>query len=311
MNFLKKIPIIICFVFLFSTTCGALIKNKIIVTVGETSITSYDLKTEIKFLNIINGGALEKESPDVLKKIGIQSLISRAIKLVEINNYQEIEVSDEHVQKKIYEISKSLGLSRDQLKKIFLNNKVPFSLLIKDLQTNFRWNSVIFELYKNKIEIDEEKITKKLNEIKKKSFFNEYLLSEILLKPVTADKIESTVNQAMSKINELGFEKAALEISISESLKNKGSLGWIKETSITEEILQKISKTKIGSVTEPIFVAEGIIIMKVVDKRKKENKIDLKYAAKLLRDDERNKKLNRYSMLHFQKLKNYITITTH
>ena len=88
MNFLKKIPIIICFVFLFSTTCGALIKNKIIVTVGETSITSYDLKTEIKFLNIINGGALEKESPDVLKKIGIQSLISRAIKLVEINNYQ-------------------------------------------------------------------------------------------------------------------------------------------------------------------------------------------------------------------------------
>ena len=302
---------ILSLIFFLFAQGNAQIKNKIIITVGNKSITSYDLKVEIKFLNIMSGRTLEKESTETLKKVGIQSLIRRLIKEIEIEKYEDIKVNTSQTKERIKEISRSLNLTREDLEKIFVNNKVPFSILIDDITTNLKWNFLIYDIYKNKIKIDEKVIIKKLNEIKEKSFFNEYLLSEIILEATTADKLEGTINEAMIKIKNFGFEKTALEISISESSKNKGNLGWIKENTITEEILQELKKTKVGSVTEPIFVTGGILIMKVVDKRQKENKIDLKTAKEQLVVNEKNKKLDMYSISHFKKTKGYILINTH
>ena len=302
---------ILSLIFFLFAQGNAQIKNKIIITVGNKSITSYDLKVEIKFLNIMSGRTLEKESTETLKKVGIQSLIRRLIKEIEIEKYEDIKVNTSQTKERIKEISRSLNLTREDLEKIFVNNKVPFSILIDDITTNLKWNFLIYDIYKNKIKIDEKVIIKKLNEIKEKSFFNEYLLSEIILEATTADKLEGTINEAMIKIKNFGFEKTALEISISESSKNKGNLGWIKENTITEEILQELKKTKVGSVTEPIFVTGDILIMKVVDKRQKENKIDLKTAKEQLIVNEKNKKLDMYSISHFKKAKGYILINTH
>ena len=50
------------------------ISNKIVLTVGNSPITLYDLKQEVKLLSILNPGQLENQSVENLQSLAIESL---------------------------------------------------------------------------------------------------------------------------------------------------------------------------------------------------------------------------------------------
>ena len=57
-----------------------------------------------------------------------------------------------------------------------------------------------------------------------------------------------------------GFDNVAIEKSISETAIKGGDLGWINENTIAKEFREKIVKTSIGKISEPIFFTSGYII---------------------------------------------------
>ena len=64
-----------------------------------------------------------------------------------------------------------------------------------------------------------------------------------------------------------------------------------------------IKKTKIGSITEPISIPEGILILKVKNKRIEENKIDFNKKMNELIEIEKNKQLSNFSTNYYNQLK--------
>ena len=63
--------------------------------------------------------------------------------------------------------------------------------------------------------------------------------------------------------------------SISESSKNSGKLGWIKESSLNNKIKNKIKDIKIGEFSELIIIPGGFLILKIEDLRESNKDINL------------------------------------
>jgi len=121
-------------------------------------------------------------------------------------------------------------------------------------------------------------------------------------------KDQITIDDLIKNIKEKGFENTAIQFSSSPTAQLGGGLGWISESKFSKLLLKFIKKTKIGSITEPIPISGGIIILKVENKRVEESKIDIEKKMEELIDTEKNKQLNNFSTNYFNQVKNNIKI---
>ena len=94
-----------------------------------------------------------------------------------------------------------------------------------------------------------------------------------------------------------------MDISISETASKGGDLGWVKENVISAKYISQISKTPIGTISDPIFLPEGILIFKVKDKRKIEKNLTLEQQKDQLVYAEKTKILKMHSLSHYDKLR--------
>ena len=234
------------FFFIISFNCNALVVGKIIATVGNIPVTSVDLINEIKLLNIINKGALSNQAPKILQRIGLRSLTDRMIKQIELNKYNANSFNQATVEEEIQIIVKNLKVDKNQLKKIFKDNDVPFSYLEKRIASELKWNSFIYQYYKNRIKINDNEIIEKLNKIKIKKFFNEYLLSEIVLGEISGQNFNSEIKKVKDSIKVNGFVQTAITMSTSGTSQNGGKLGWINEKQLYGDVKKKFQKLKLA-----------------------------------------------------------------
>ena len=122
----------------------------------------------------------------------------------------------------------------------------------------------------------------------------------------TKDQI--TIDDLIKNIKEKGFKDTAIKFSSSPSAQQGGRLGWIIESKFSQQLLKFIKKTKIGSITEPIPISGGILILKVANKRVEETNMNLDKEMEKLIEFEKNKQLNNFSTNYFNQVKNNIKI---
>ena len=122
--------------------------------------------------------------------------------------------------------------------------------------------------YSKKIEINNENLIQEINMIlKNKKDIVEFKLSEIEI-PINNDNSDKVkLNDLMNVIKEIGFEEAALKLSISSTAENRGDLGWISSTSFSKKILNVIQKLRVGEIRDPSTKQGSVTILKLVDKR--------------------------------------------
>jgi peptidyl-prolyl cis-trans isomerase SurA len=99
-----------------------------------------------------------------------------------------------------------------------------------------------------------------------------------------------------------------LQYSISDSAKNNGKLGWIKETSLSSKIQEQVIKTKIGNLTKPIQIPGGFLILKVENKRDMEISLDVDKEINLIVKKKTNEQLDQFSNIYFKKVMKDIKI---
>ena len=141
-----------------------------------------------------------------------------------------------------------------------------------------------------------------------KKEFDEYLISEIIIKPVERDKLESRIEEIKGRITIEGFENVAMSSSISQTAIKGGDLGWVNENKISKKFRSIISSTPVGSLSKPILLNENILIFKVRDKRKIEKSKNLEEVKNQLVNSEKTKMLNMYSRSHYDNVKRLISI---
>ena len=298
-NLIKKV-FIIFFLFFYSENLIAEVKNSIIITVGNQPITRHDLIKEIKYISIFSNIEINESNNEKIKNLAIQSLVRRAIKSNEIERLKITEYNVADLEKQISRIYNNLNLTRENFK-IFLKQKnLNFEDLIKNFETDLKWNTAIFKLYKNKISLNTIEIENKINtEVEKLKENKSLLLAEIQVN-ISNEGLEYTSNKVLKKIKEIGFDQTANELSISSSAANGGKLGWINESKISKQIYQNIKTLKKGEISNPISMDGILIFIKIIDERNVA--YNLEVIKKNIVNEEKMKKLEMFSNSHYSDL---------
>ena len=284
------------------------IKDSLFATVGNKAITQSDIINEIKIILILTGQSFTEDIKEQLQSGAIQSIIRRNIKKIEIEKHNSLTFNQPDVDKELIKLANNLYMDLDTFENTFIANGIPFSNVIDQIQIELLWNSLIFELYKDRLVISLDEISEQLKSIQNKKEIEEYLISEIIIKQVPKDKLESTIKEIKNKIKIEGFEKVAMNLSISETALQGGDLDWISENAISEKFKSKIINTPVGNISEPILLPEGILFFKVRDKRKLKKFVNLEDAKNHLVNAEKTKILIMHSLSHYENLRKSITI---
>ena len=307
---LFKLILVTLFVFkIFLTPSFSKSETSIIIKVNNEIITNYDLEIESKYLEALNPN-LKNLSQEQITKIAKESIIREKIKTNEILKYYELEKDTTYLNKIITATYNKIGLKNENE---FNNYLSKYDLTINDIKRKFEieatWNTLIFEKYKNQVEVDIKKIKKKLK--KEESRLNKqeiFLLSEILFNAENKEKLNKKYKKILESIKKIGFKNTANIYSISDTAKFGGSVGWIKKNQMSEIIINELSKINVGEFTKAINVPGGLFIIKIDEKKVNELEIDFDLELKKMIQFEKNKQLRQFSSIYYKKIKNNIKI---
>ena len=308
MRKIKKIFFLLIFLLSSIVNVNSEINDGIFMTIGDKPITKSDLVDEIKIILILNNESYDNEKRDILHELAVKSTIKRTIKDIELERNNYYKLSDKDIINELTKLASNLFIDLDTLKNIFESNNLDFSKVENQVKTELYWNSLIFELYKHNLNINQTEIEDRLKLIQNKKELDEYLISEIVINKTQSDMIDLEIEELKNQIENDGFDNVATELSISESALKGGDLGWINENIISEKVKTVLINTQVGEISSPIILDEGILIFKVRDKRKISKYGSLEDMKNQLIRSEKSKILNMYSKSHYDKVIRSISI---
>ena len=308
MIIIKKIFFLILFLLINIEKANTEITDSVFMTIGDKVITKSDIVDEIKIILILNNQSYSDDKRDLLHQLAVKSTVKRTVKEIEIerNNYFKFNKGD--LEKELTRLASNIFVDVDTLKNICESNELDFTKIEDQIKIDLYWNSLIFEMYKQNLSINQTEIEDRLKSAQNEKKINEYLISEIIVKKIESTELSTQINELKNKIETEGFENAARELSISESALKGGDLGWINENIISEKIKAELINTPVGSLSLPITLDEGILIFKVRDKRKINRNVSLEEIKNELINSEKIKILNMHSMSHYDKVRRSILI---
>lgn len=279
-------------------------KVSIVYTVNNDPITSIEIKNEITYLKLINSD-LNNMNDKSLVIYASKSILREKIKELEIKKYFKTGMNDELVTQSLVRLLTTLGLKNiNELNNLLSNLKLEIGFVKNKIEIELLWNQLIYEKYKNKLSINEDKIKKDLKAKmeNEKNEIIEYNLSEILFTPTSKMMEKEDLEKIKKSINEVGFENTAIIYSISNTSSSGGSIGWLKKTQLSKEISAIIENLNIGEISEAINTPAGKLLLKLNNKRKVKKEINLKEELNKALIIERNKQLNQFSSIYFKKI---------
>ena len=279
------------------------IEIKIIHKIQNEIITNIDIKIEFRYLVALNNNLKELDKDKILN-ISNESIIREKIKKIEISkHFKEIKIDEDYTNFLLESIFSKLNLkSLDEFKIYLKDYDLTLNKVKKKITIDALWNELIIKKYEGQISIDKKKIR---DEISKNSSIqtNEYKLSEIIFEIKNKEDLPKKYNEITKSISEIGFENSASIYSISESAKTGGDIGWVNENSLNDKIKESISYLKIGETSEPIILPIGILLIKIIDSKSSKVNVDLEAKFKKAINYERNRQLNQYAQIYYNKIK--------
>ena len=299
---MKKIFILLTvFYFLLSNTLAN--ENIFIVAkINNEILTNFDLKKETAYLNILNP-QLENLDKKNKKRIAKKSLINETIKKKELKKFFDFNKKISIIDEAIENFYKNLGLSSKKELEEFLNKKNTYKIseIENKMKIEFFWNRMILDIYNNQIKIDKDKLKKKINSTEE--YKNEYLLSEIFFNKDQNLNLKEKVKAIKQSIKNVGFNNTASIYSISNSANSGGKIGWVDEENLSEIITKELKNIKVGQFTNVIQIGNNFLILKIEEKKTKKIEKDKELILQQMIEFEKNKQLNQFSQIYFNKIK--------
>ncbi len=286
-------------------------ENSIIYKINNEIITKYDVKKEANYLRALNPN-LKDLDISKLRKLALKSIIREKIKKIELEKSKTLGeyLDDPMILNTFKNIYRNIGIKDEDAFEQYLkkfNISIEWTKMKLEIET--LWNSLIYNKYRNQVSIDKEEIRKKLKrDIKLKKTQKKFLLSEIVVKFNSSQEFLGLTKMIKESIAKIGFSNTASIYSISSSANKGGKIGWVNQTSLSPKILNEIKDLVNGEYTKPIKIDSNFIILKIEDSQTTNIQIKLEEALNKRILNERNKQLDQFSTIFFNRIKKNIII---
>ena len=304
----KKFLLFLGLIFFIFNSNSNSIENKILVIVEDQIITSIDVNNEYKYLVALNPSLKNSKKDDILK-LSKRSILQEKIKKIEIEkNFNNPKIPKGFTDQILQNVYSKIGFNNlKDFKNYLINNNIDFENVNNKLTIEALWNELILIKFSSKVKIDEKALRKKIKD--NNTFIKSYLLSEISFEVSNLKELDKKFQEIKKEINNNGFDFAALKYSTSPTSNLGGKLDWINENSLNKNIRAEIKDLEINNFTKPINVPGGFLILQINDIKKSKIEINIEKEFKKLENYEKNKQLNQYSKIYFNKVKKDLEIS--
>ena len=305
MKNIKKLPVFFILILLLgiNKTISAT-EVFIAFKVNNNIITNLDIEKESKYLQALNKELKTLDKKEIYE-LAKNSIIKEKVKKDEILKFYQLDGTNKFLDELVRNFYLRLNISNLEDFTTHLNNfDLKLDEIVKKIEIETVWNELIFKKYNNQVKININEIKKKINkEIKGEKIQEQILLSEILFLADNDKDFQKKYLMIKDDINKSGFKNAANIHSISETSKFGGEVGWIKKGQLSDLLKKKILSLSIGETTIPIKLPNGFLILRLDDKKNVEVEINLEKELQNSISYERNKQLNQFSLIYFNKIK--------
>ena len=303
-NKIRLIFIKLFLIFFFNNIANAAISSFIVIKVNNEIITNFDIKQEYNYLIALNNELKNLDENSIID-LAKNSLIREKIKKNELAKYYEFDGTNDYLNTILKRFYLKLNLNNINEFENYLKN---FNLSLEDVKKKIEievlWNQMIMQKYDKQIDIDKNKLKKKI--IEQKMLNDEkikYELSEIVFQVDTKKKLNEMIDEIKESIASKGFKNTATIYSISDSSKFGGQIGWVNEEQLSKLILNEVKKLNTGEITDPINIPGGLLILKLENVKSEKIEINLDEALNNLIEFEKSRQLNQFSAIYFNKIK--------
>ena len=277
----------------------------IVYKINNQIITNVDINEEAKYLLALNN-QLKNLDEKKIYELARESIVKEKIKKIEILKYFDLGQKNTFLDNVIKNFYLRLGLKNETEFSAYLEGyNLTINDVLKKIEIEATWNQLIYQKYKDIIDVDIDSLKKKLSINRTLADKKSYLLSEILFKN---NKEKPSAEIIKESIRKIGFKNTANIYSISDSAKFGGDMGWVVEGNLSKKILIELKKIKINEYTKPIQFDNKFLIIKIenikIEKIKKNEKKELEQMVQF----ETNKQLENFSKIFFSKVKINIDI---
>jgi len=175
----KRIFLLIFFVFFLTNSEAKQFTNNVIVSIDNTIITDLDINKEINFLKFVNKDQAAN-SPGLLKKEIVNSLIDRKIKDIE-TNYFKIEVSEKEIEINLYNYLESMKVNNETLNSFYNQNEIEKDYLKNIIKIDMKWSKLIRQLYESRLNVNLTEVNKELEKEQNNPVGDEKLKRQLII----------------------------------------------------------------------------------------------------------------------------------
>jgi len=302
---MKKFFFKICIIFIFNIIPLKIVYSDVFIVakVNQEIITNVDVDFEKKYLVSLNPN-LKKLDQSRITEYAKNSLINEKIKRIEIEKKYKIASNETLLSKVIGDIYSSIGItSLTDFESYLLLNDIDIQRVKEKISIEIAWNDLIVKTFKNEIEIDQNLLTKEIENFDKKIIDN-LLLSEIIFTVKNKNELKLKYDEIKESINEIGFEETARIYSLSDSKKSGGNLGWIFKNQLSKEIRDELNDLTVGDYTKPIVTGGGFLILKLNDIKTESVEVNKEVQLQKMVEFERERQFTRFSTLYYKRIYN-------
>jgi len=281
------------------------INNQIVVRVGNLIISSFDVQNEIITNLVLNKQEISQENINNNKNYAIKNLINKSIKKNEIKKFKIKDYNQADLINYTTGIATSLGATKNNLEEIFKKYNIDYNTFVENYKTELLWNTLIFRMYKNQINVNVIDVENEVNKIINMDKV-EFNLSEIEIP--NSEYSENKLQEILEVIKSEGFNIAAKRFSRSPTAEKEGLIGWILKESLSKKYLAEIKKIKIKEVSAPIVNDNSISILMINEIREIGSDAQVDEVKKKILLKKKEEKLSLFSRSHFSNLENTIPI---
>jgi len=252
--------------------------DHIVAVVNNDVITANELRDKV---NQIKSRLADQNAnlPEqaILEKQILERMILEEIQL-QLARDSSIRVDDEQLNNVISNIARQNNMNLEQFTKAIEKDGLTF----KKFREEIRKEITISQLRKNKIEnkilVSDQEVDNQIARLEGQLSLNdEFHLAHILVavpesaKPEQIESAKSKADQIVAQLKfGADFTQTAISVSDGQQALQGGDLGWIKRGQLPTVFADVIPKLNTGEISPPMRSASGFHIVKLLDKRSKQ-----------------------------------------
>ena len=302
---MKKFFFKICIILILNIIPLKIVYSEVFIVakVNQEIITNIDVDFEKKYLVSLNPN-LKKLDQSRIIEYAKNSLINEKVKKIEIEKKYKIITNETLLSKIIGDIYSSIGISSlAEFESYLSQNDIDIERVKEKISIEISWNDLVVKTFKNEIEINQDLLSKEVENFDKEMIDN-LLLSEIIFTVKSKNDLELKYNEIKESINEIGFDETARIYSLSDSKKSGGNLGWIYKNQLSKEIRDELDELSVGNFTKPIITSGGFLILKLNDIKTESIEFNKEVQLQKMIEFERQRQFTRFSTLYYKRIYN-------